>query len=802
MNIPSWQPLIEGMQEGVWIVDALDLRIVAVNRAAGRLLGIAADEMIGRPVVDFAHTPEDVFFWEDVAAGLSESIFSETLLRRAEGGVVHVDRHVSLVMMSGGETVYVVGLLDQSEQRRVEDELERLIAELRATLESTADGILVVDPENRIRSYNQRFAELWDLPVDLMIRRDDGAIFKWMSEAVADGELYADRLGMLGRSPLMEATDLLFLRSGRVLERVSLPQYARGQPIGRVFSYRDITSRLATERRLMLASQVFESSLDAIFVTDPGQCVIEVNRSCELLTGLPHDNLIGSPMHALFHQAIEGGGMPEEFCRQLAQQGAWSGDVYYRQRNGIYSPARLSLVRVVDAHGEPLHYIGYFRDLTEAQAARRRIEELAFTDTLTGLPNRILLNERIEFALGWSAREKLPFAVLFLDLDRFKHINDSLGHAFGDRILIDVAARIKTCLRQSDTAARLGGDEFVLLLHGVDQRGAELAAKRILTLLSEPFEIDGMSFTLTCSIGIALYPADGVNIEDLIKNADTAMYRVKERGRAGFRFYQQQMNIDLLSRIKLDQAMRRALDRGDFRLHYQPQVDLASGAIIGAEALIRWRDGELGDIPPGRFIPVAEETGFIVAIGDWVLREAVRQAAAWRADGVDLVVAVNVSALQFQKPDFVQDVETALQEAGLPANRLELEMTESILVRDADEALVRLNRLSDLGVLLSIDDFGTGYSSLAYLKRFPIDKLKIDRSFVDGLPLDESDIAIAQAIVSLGQALRLLIIAEGVEQAAQRDFLAAAGCHQYQGYLFAKALAPDAFLSLFSDRTA
>jgi diguanylate cyclase (GGDEF)-like protein len=464
--------------------------------------------------------------------------------------------------------------------------------------------------------------------------------------------------------PLLEGTDVIVLRSGKVLERASLPQYARGGPVGRVFSFHDITDKLA---------------------------------------------------------------------------------------------------------------------------AKKRIEELAYSDTLTGLPNRVLLNERIEYALNWSAREQRHFAVFFIDLDRFKQINDSLGHIFGDRVLVEVAKRIKECIRQCDTAARLGGDEFLLLLQDVDQRGAEATARRILAALSRSFVLGDMTLTVTCSIGIALYPGDGLSADDLIKNADTAMYNAKERGRAGFRFYQRQMNLNLLARMKLDQALREAFDRQRFHLKYQPQINLGTGRIIGVEALLRWTDPEMGEVPPGRFIPQAEENGLIIRLGDWVLNQAVNQAVAWRKKGMDLIVAVNVSALQFQNPDFIRSVSTVLRRTGLPPHRLELELTESILVQEADEALLRLQALAELGVKLSIDDFGTGYSSLTYLKRFPIHKLKIDRSFVEGLPNDESD----TAIISIGRTLKLGVIAEGVETESQREFLAVSGCDQFQGFLCSPPVAPE-----------
>ncbi|MEO6855421.1 MAG: EAL domain-containing protein, partial [Rhodoferax sp.] len=453
--------------------------------------------------------------------------------------------------------------------------------------------------------------------------------------------------------------------------------------------------------------------------------------------------------------------------------------------DGSTCVVQLSWVVLRDAQGVVTQSIGFFKDLTEKKASFERIEQLAYSDVLTGLPNRLMLSQRVDFALRLAERDGGEFAILFLDLDRFKNVNDSLGHLFGDRVLVEVGQRMLHCLRQVDTLCRLGGDEFVMYLHQADAEGAKMVAQRVLESLAQPFHMDGVDFSMGCSIGVAMFPADGQTLDDMIKSADTAMNRVKERGRGSFRFYQPQMNVALLPRMKMEHRMRQAMEAGHFSLHYQPQVSLSTGNVLGVEALIRWQDPELGAVSPGQFIPVAEESGYIVTIGTWVLNEAVRQAAVWQRQGYDRAVSVNVSALQFQQSDFVERVANALADSGLDPGLLELELTESILVQDADEALARLRALAALGVFLSIDDFGTGYSSLAYLKKFPIHKLKIDRSFISGLPDDESDQAIVSAIIQMGRALKLTVIAEGVETMAQRDLLQRLLCDQYQGFLCA-----------------
>ena len=802
MKPPVWQPLIEGMIEAVWIVDALELRILAANTAAARLLGVDRESLVGKPVIDLATTPQDLYFWEDVAAGLSDHIQSETLLVRADGRSVPVERRVSHITLSDATTIFVVGIRDRSEEDRVEDELEKLVAELRATLESTADGILVTDLDGAIRGYNQRFADLWNLPQALLTERNDTGVYDWMANQVVDPATYSAGLAAISRSPLLETNDLLPLRSGRMLERVTLPQYARGRPIGRVYSYRDITRQLADHARLQLASKVFEASLDAIFVTAEDFRIIAANPACERITGHSSATLLASNAHDILTGKASSDDFAAQVGQALAQQGYWEGEAWHRNQAGVAIPCQVSLVRVANEDGKLLHYIGFFKDLSETVNARKRIEQLAYTDALTGLPNRLMLTERLEFTISLARRDQISFALLFLDLDRFKQINDSLGHQFGDRVLVGVAERIKDCLRQVDTAARLGGDEFLVLLHNTDVRGAEITARRILERLSQPFTFDELSFTVTSSIGIALYPDDGQTMDDLIKNADAAMYHAKERGRAGFRFYQRQMNVGLLSRMKLDHAMRQALVEATpgfgFRLLYQPQIDFRSNAIIGVEALLRWHDRELGEVPPEQFIPIAEETGTIVGIGNWVLETAVRQCAAWHAQGITRAMAINVSAMQFHQTDFAERVDQVLRAHALPPHLLELELTESILIRDVADTMRRLQGLAALGVRLAIDDFGTGYSSLSYLKRFPLHKLKIDRSFVNDLPDDESDTAIVNAIIQMAGALHLKVIAEGVETPAQREFLIAAGCDEFQGYLCAPPL-DTAALAAFID---
>lgn len=433
--------------------------------------------------------------------------------------------------------------------------------------------------------------------------------------------------------------------------------------------------------------------------------------------------------------------------------------------------------------------VGTLLDLSAQKAAERRIRELADFDPLTGLPNRRLLRDRFAQLLAAAEREESEIAVIFLDLDHFKRINDSLGHSVGDDLLCEVSGRLAAAVRRVDTLARLGGDEFIFALPGIHAAAAAEVARRLLEVCVTPFFVGGHELTITPSLGISVYPQDGQDLETLLKNADAAMYKAKEVGRNTFQFYASEMNTATLERLLMESNLRRALNQNEFVLHYQPLVSLQSGLIIGVEALIRWYHPDLGMIMPDRFIHVAEETGLINSIGDWVLCEACRQAQSWCEAGLPPVtMAVNVAPVQFRQSGFVEVVAGALAASGLEAGRLELEVTERTVMHDADINLGTLSALHRMGVELSLDDFGTGYSSLAYLKRFPVGKLKIDRSFVNDLEVDSDDRAIASTIVSMGRNLRLTVLAEGVENFEQLALLRKMGCDMAQGFHFSRAL--------------
>ena len=549
------------------------------------------------------------------------------------------------------------------------------------------------------------------------------------------------------------------------------------------------------ERDLLVAElqATLESTGDGILVTDLAGHIRAFNRRFAQIWGLPESLLTERQDEAVFDWMRRSVVDPLGYSQRLALISEAT-LLQANERLLLHSGQVLERVsQPQHCRGRPVGRVWSFRDHTELVAAGQRIETLSSTDPLTGLANRPQLALALADAIAQSQRRNASLGLLVLDLDRFKQINDSLGQQAADRLLLDCADRIRAVARQGNVLARISGDQFALVLLDADGVAAEATARRLLDAVSQTCTVDGLSFTLTCSVGVAMYPQDGSDGEQLIRHAESAMRRAKQGGRACFRFHQPQQDADMRQRMRLDHAMRQALASQQFRLHYQPQICLRSGQMIGAEALIRWRHPELGEISPGQFIPVAEDTGLIIAIGGWVLVQAVRQAALWRAAGLVMPVSVNVSALQFQQDDFIDRVDAVLRAQALPGALLELELTESILVQDADEALLRLSRLDGLGVRLAIDDFGTGYSSLAYLKRFPIKRLKIDRSFVMGVPGDDSDCAIVRAVVQLAQALDLKVIAEGVETEPQRAFLRELGCDEFQGFLYAPALDAASF---------
>lgn len=554
---------------------------------------------------------------------------------------------------------------------------------------------------------------------------------------------------------------------------------------------RDITLRKLAEDKMRLASAVFEQAREGIAIADPHGVIISVNQAFTHITGFSPEEVVGQ-YPAMLLAGLDDPALARRMRRALLREGHWQGELRGRRRNGEPCAAWLSLSRRTDAGGRTSHVIAILSDITRSKETEQQLMRQALFDALTDLPNRQLLEDRLRVALAGAEPPRDNLALLFIDLNQFRHINDNFGHRTGDGVLLEMAHRLRDSLRDSDVVARIGGDEFAALLPDTDAEGAAQVAAKLLERVAQPCLVGEHELSLTLSVGIAMYPADGDTVEELTRCADTAMYRAKLEGRGTFRFFAAGMQQRSVRQLELEAALRRAPERGELLLHYQPQVDARSGAVLGVEALVRWRHPELGMVSPGEFIPLAESSGQIAAIGEWVMRTAVQQLRTWRDDGLqDLAVAVNLSAVQFRDPQLPELVKAILDDAGLPPACLELELTESVATGNPTAAIAMMDRLHALGVRLSIDDFGTGYSSLNYLKRFRIDTLKIDQSFVRDIGSDADDRAIVQAIVQMAHALQLTTIAEGVETDVQASFLRHQGCDAMQGYRFCRPLDPD-----------
>ena len=735
--------------------------------------------------------------------------------------------------------VVVVFLYRRSQQ--IVEKLSASEQKNQAILEAAVDGIITIDADGTIVSANTAAENIFGYDPGTLLNQDitllmpsphreshDTYIKSYLSTGkkriigfsrevvgvsksgeefpmeLAVGEFYAEgKIFFTGiihditeRKKAKEALQLAYSElEHRVLERTKELAAANQRLM------EGLEARKKVENRLKLAAKVFEHASEAIMITTAEGEIVDVNQAFTTISEFQREDVLGQNP-----RIGKSGRHDKAFYQQMwdaiRHKGQWAGEIWDRKKGGAIYPKWLTINAVKDEIGKITHFIGIFSDISHIKVTEERLERLAFYDPLTQLPNRMLFKDRLIHALDVCKRHQKKGAVFFIDLDRFKHVNDTLGHAAGDKLLVDVSQRISSCVRATDTVARLGGDEFTVILVNLDHGYNAIAvANKIIDFVSEPIDIDGQQANVGASIGIAVFPDDGVTYDIITKYADVAMYQSKESGRGIYTFFEEKMNAHSAKRAMMEQHFYTGLADKEFVLHYQPKVTVDSGTIVGMEALVRWQrlDGTL--VSPLDFIPFAEETGFIVPLGQSILKMAcLYNKSLLEAGGPPLKVAVNLSGRQFLSKNLYQSIEAILKETGLAPEYLDLEVTESMMMKDEQQAIMTLKRLRDIGLSISMDDFGTGYSSLSYLKRFPINALKIDQSFVRDLTIGSEDAAIVLAIVSMAKSLKLRVIAEGVENQSQWDFLKTIGCHELQGYFISRPL-PDQAFTAFLNKT-
>jgi len=702
----------------------------------------------------------------------------------------HVYKAIAYIMVY--RALFVAGV--QAPYRELDFEHARL-----QTLVATVpDLIWLKNSEGVYLSCNRAFERFYGAKEAAIVGKTD---YDFAEQELADFFRKNDRAAMAAGRPTVNEEWLTFAADGYrgLFETTKAPMYASdGQIIGVLGIAHDITERKQTEEQLRIAATAFEAQ-EATMVTDANNVILRVNRAFTEITGYAAEEVVGQTPRLL-----QSGHHDEDFYREMwetvQRTGGWQGEVWDRRKNGEVYPKWLTISTVKDADGVATHYVGTQSDISERKVAEDRITDLAYFDQLTGLPNRTLLLDRLKQAMTASARSESNGAVLFIDLDHFKTLNDTLGHDKGDLLLQNVAERLAANVREGDTVARLGGDEFVVVLgnlNGSIEEAAnetETVGEKILAVLNQPYQLGDIAYRSTPSIGATLFKGSEIAIDDLLKQADLAMYKAKDAGRNALHFFDPDMKTAVMERAALESDLRQAVQEGQFLLHYQAQM-VGESRVTGAEVLVRWQHPRRGMVSPAEFIPRAEETGLILPLGRWVLETACTQLAVWatRPEMAHLTLAVNVSVRQFRAPGFVAEVLTILRQTGANPQRLKLELTESLLVENVEDIINKMTALKAQGVGFSLDDFGTGYSSLSYLKRLPLDQLKIDQSFVRDILVDANDAAIARTIVALADSLGLGVIAEGVETEMQREFLAASGCHAYQGYFFSRPLPLSGF---------
>ena len=776
-------------------------KIVSVNRAFTAMTGYSKEEVLGNNprLLKSGKQPQSYYadLWSTISSG---KVWHGELVNRRKDGTTYTEEMtitpVTQDLGSTTDTYFIAIKQDVSERKRAEDGQRVEHDLLRALIDNMPDYIYVKDAGSRFVVANRALAKLVGAknPEDLLGKSD----VDYFPKELAASFLFDEQAILQSGQQLSNEEEKSADAKGNAkwTSTLKVPLRNRqGEVVGIIGIGRDITKRKQAEQALRTSEKryrlLFERNMAAVFHTTLEGRVLECNHAAARIFGFDSlEEVLALPVTSLYHTASD----REAFLRKLqSEKSLTNHEMKFRRKNGDSVCVMVNASLVDDDSGIASIVEGTFIDITERKVAEERVQFLAYYDALTGLPNRALLQDRLSKALASARRRKEKVAILFLDLDRFKDINDSLGHSLGDLLLQNVAERLKRCAREQDTVARLGGDEFLIVLTNVKEiADASVAAERFMHAMTAEFVVQGHSLSINCSVGISMFPEHGTDSEILIKNADAAMYRAKESGRNNFRFFTEDMNAQGVKRLTLENGLRLALEKRELFLVYQPQVDIVSGKIIGLEALLRWQHPTLGLVPPDKFIRIAENCGLIVPIGEWVLRTACSQARKWQDEGIPAVsVAVNVSAVQFRQEGFCELIRRVLHETGLAPQYLELELTEGLLLANADVTFSVLQELTDMGLTLAIDDFGNGYSNFTYLRQFRVSKLKIDRSFIRDVAVNPDDAAITTAIISMAKSLNLKVIAEGVEDEAQMSFLRAHQCDEIQGYYFSKPLAVD-----------
>jgi diguanylate cyclase (GGDEF)-like protein/PAS domain S-box-containing protein len=784
-----------------------DGRVIGWNREAERMFGYASDQAIGRdlaelivpPVHRQAHRQGMQRYVETGSATIIGKRIEITAMH-ADGSEFPIELTIAAVQRQG-HYLFNAFVRDISERKRSEGALRKHEADLsqfKSTLDQSLDGVFIFQPETLLFSYVNMGAvqqvgysegELLQMtPLDIKTKFTEQHFREKLKE-LQDGSESVNTFETVHRH-----------KDGHDIPvEVVLQLVHHGEAGGRFIAFsRDISERKRAEETLRIAASTFEIQ-QAILITDADANILRVNQAFQDITGYCEQELIGHNPR-LFQSGQHDATFYQDMWTALLGKGKWSGEIWDRRKSGEIYPKSMTITAVHDDNHRVTHYVSVFRDISNLKKSEQEIHQLAFYDPLTQLPNRRLLMDRLQKAMAVSMRSGHYGALLFLDLDHFKMINDTQGHAMGDLLLTEVANRLQTCVREGDSVARLGGDEFVVLLEELSNQSdeaatrAEMVAEKIRTELNKTYLLKDFQCQTTPSIGLCLFRGHLESVEDLLMHADVAMYQAKSSGRNAIRFFDPKMQTALEMRADLEADLNQALAEQQFQLYYQVQVDSLHRP-MGAEVLIRWQHPERGLVYPDQFIPLAEETGLIVPIGLWVLQAACAQLNEWQNNALtrDLTLAVNVSAKQLRQPDFVSQVQRTLLTSGAKPSSLKLELTESTVLENVDDTIAKMREIKILGVNFSMDDFGTGYSSLQYLKRLPLDQIKIDRSFVRDITSDPNDAAIVQTIIAMTQALGLSVIAEGVETTDQLEFLDLRGCHAFQGYLFSKPVPVEQF---------